>query len=134
LAVSIDALTRAVSPRARLNRTDLRALDVITMSEGLTAGQLADRLKLTTGAVTGVLDRLEQGGWALRTPDHEDRRRVLIRPTSAARPGSPAFASVADELAGILDSYSPRDRQVIASFLELASRAIARRADELSRN
>ncbi len=130
----MDALARAISPRARLNRTDLRALDVITMSEGLTAGQLADRLKLTTGAVTGVLDRLEQGGWARRTPDRGDRRRVLIWPTPAARPGSPAFASVADELAGILDSYSPRDQQVIASFLELASRVIARRADELSRN
>src|SRR5262249_40439618 len=76
LAASLDALTNAASPHAGLNRTDMRALDIINMQQGLTAGQLAGRLKLTTGAITGVLDRLERGGHARRTHDKEDRRRV----------------------------------------------------------
>ena len=59
LAANLDALNNAASPHAGLNRTDLRALDIIAMQESLTAGQLAARLKLTTGAITGVLDRLE---------------------------------------------------------------------------
>jgi DNA-binding MarR family transcriptional regulator len=44
------------------------------------AGQLAELLSLTTGATTGVVDRLEAAGFALRESDPADRRRVIIRP------------------------------------------------------
>ena len=63
----------------------MRALDIINMPQGLTAGQLASRLKLTTAAITGVLDRLERAGHARRTHDQEDRRRVVVQPTPEAK-------------------------------------------------
>ncbi|MFE7761387.1 MarR family winged helix-turn-helix transcriptional regulator [Streptomyces sp. NPDC057438] len=44
----------------------------------VTAGDLAQRAHVTTGAVTGVLNRLERGGFVTRQPDPADRRRVLV--------------------------------------------------------
>ena len=44
----------------------------------MTAGQLAAATGLTSGAITGIVDRLEQAGWARRGADPADRRRVVI--------------------------------------------------------
>jgi DNA-binding MarR family transcriptional regulator len=46
----------------------------------MTAGQLAKLSGLTSGAITGVVDRLERAGWARRERDPEDRRRVILQP------------------------------------------------------
>jgi DNA-binding MarR family transcriptional regulator len=134
LAASLDALTNAASPHAGLNRTDMRALDIINMQQGLTAGQLASRLKLTTGAITGVLDRLERAGHARRTHDQEDRRRVVVQPTAEARRfGSVVFRQLGDELDQLLNEYSEHDRDLVETFLRSVTTLVAQRADELSR-
>lgn len=133
LAASLDALTNAASPHAGLNRTDIRALDIINMQEGLTAGQLAARLKLTTGAITGVLDRLERAGHARRTHDQDDRRRVMVEPTAEARQyGSVVFGELNRELDELLARYSRRERDLIDSFLRSINDIVTQRADELS--
>jgi DNA-binding MarR family transcriptional regulator len=134
LAASLDALTNAASPHAGLNRTDMRALDIINMQQGLTAGQLAARLKLTTGAITGVLDRLERAGHARRTHDQEDRRRVVVQPTAEAkRFGSVVFRQLGDELDDLLLRYPEPERELIDEFLRSVTTLVSRRADELSR-
>ncbi len=133
LAASLDALTNAASPHAGLNRTDMRALDIINMQQGLTAGQLAARLKLTTGAITGVLDRLERAGHARRTHDQEDRRRVVVQPTAEAKKfGSVVFRQLGEELDDLLYGYSEHDRELIDEFLRSVTLLVAHRADELS--
>ena len=135
LAANFDALNNAFSPRAGLNRTDLRALDIISRQESLTAGQLAARLKLTTGAITGVLDRLERAGHAIRTHDAEDRRRVVVQPTQeAADENSLVFLDLAQNLEQLLDEYSEEEREVIDGFLSKINRTVAERADQLSSN
>lgn len=134
LAASLDALTNAASPHAGLNRTDMRALDIINMQQGLTAGQLAGRLKLTTGAITGVLDRLERAGHARRTHDQEDRRRVVVQPTAEARRfGSVVFRQLGEELDQLLCQYSEHDRELVDEFLRSVTTLVSHRADELSR-
>jgi DNA-binding MarR family transcriptional regulator len=133
LAANLDALNNAASPHAGLNRTDLRALDIIAMQESLTAGQLAARLKLTTGAITGVLDRLERAGQAVRTHDTEDRRRVVVQPTEQARgKGYFVFPGLAGDFEDLLGEYSDQERQVIDGFLRRLNRTVAERADQLS--
>src|ERR1700730_11613934 len=118
LAANFDALNKAFSPRAGLTRTDLRALDIISRQESLTAGQLAARLKLTTGAITGVLDRLERAGHARRTHDQDDRRRVVVQPTpEARRSGSVVFRALAEDMDQLLSSYSEQERDLIDNFL-----------------
>jgi DNA-binding MarR family transcriptional regulator len=47
----------------------------------LSAGQLADSMGLSSGAMTNRLDRLEQAGVIRRVPDPNDRRGVLVEPT-----------------------------------------------------
>jgi DNA-binding MarR family transcriptional regulator len=64
-----------------VNRTDLHCLNIIENSGGLTAGELAAAAGLTTGAVTGVIDRLQRVGYARRRPDAADRRRVKVEVT-----------------------------------------------------
>lgn len=59
--------------------TDLLCLGMISAGEPVTAGRLAELVQLTPGAVTGILDRLERGGFIKRDRDPEDRRRVLVR-------------------------------------------------------
>jgi DNA-binding MarR family transcriptional regulator len=133
LAANLDALNNAFSPRAGLNRTDLRALDIISRQESLTAGQLAARLKLTTGAITGVLDRLERAGHAIRTHDLEDRRRVVVQPTEeAADESNLVFLDLTQSLEQVLDEYSEEERQVIDGFLSKINRTVSERADQLS--
>src|SRR5919204_5347290 len=61
-----------------VNRTDLHCLNAIENADGLTAGELATETGLTSGAVTGVIDRLERAGYARRVPDPTDRRRVKL--------------------------------------------------------
>jgi DNA-binding MarR family transcriptional regulator len=135
LAANFDALNNAASPHAGLNRTDLRALDIIAMQESLTAGQLAARLKLTTGAITGVLDRLERAGHAVRTHDSEDRRRVVVHPTHQSEDeGQLIFMGLAQDLEGLLAEYADAERQVIDGFLRQLNRAVVDRADQLSKS
>jgi len=75
------AFDNLAADRLGVNGTDLHCLNTIENAGGLTAGQLAAETGLTTGAVTGVIDRLERAGYARRVPDKEDRRRVKVEVT-----------------------------------------------------
>ena len=61
--------------------TDLRCLDLVQASGGMTAGELATASGLTTGAVTAVIDRLERAGFVRRLRDDSDRRKVNVEVT-----------------------------------------------------
>lgn len=66
-----------------VNETDLHCVNIIENSGGLSAGELASLSGLTAGAVTGVIDRLEQAGFVRRVSDASDRRRVMVEVTAA---------------------------------------------------
>ena len=83
-----DRFDQAVADAIGLNRTDMRCLDVIQREGPVPAGRLADETGLTTGAITTVLDRLERAGFARRTRDPSDRRRVLVELDPRARQGA----------------------------------------------
>jgi DNA-binding MarR family transcriptional regulator len=76
-----SAFDNLAAERIGLNRTDLHCINIVENSGGLTAGALATESGLTTGAVTGVIDRLERAGYARRVPDPADRRRVKLEVT-----------------------------------------------------
>jgi DNA-binding MarR family transcriptional regulator len=88
-----SAFDNLAAERLGLNRTDLHCINIIENSGGLTAGELAAEAGLTTGAVTGVIDRLERAGYARRVPDPADRRRVKLEVT-------PKFYARADKIWG----------------------------------
>src|SRR5690348_10057768 len=63
-----------------VNPTDFGALCLLLLHGPAPAGRLAELTGLTTGAVTGVVDRLEAGGFVRRETDPADRRRVIVVP------------------------------------------------------
>ena len=69
---------QTVAIRLGLSESDIEALSMLIDSGTATAGWLAERMGLTTGAVTRVVDRLEQAGYVRRVSDPSDRRRVIV--------------------------------------------------------
>jgi DNA-binding MarR family transcriptional regulator len=67
-----------------VNRTDARCLDILDQHGSMSAGDLAEASRLSTGAITAVIDRLERAGYARRVPDPRDRRRVVVELTPKA--------------------------------------------------
>jgi DNA-binding MarR family transcriptional regulator len=80
-----DAVDELLADALGINRTDARCMDLLDQHGRMTAGDLAEASRLTTGAITAVIDRLERAGIARRVPDPSDRRRVLVEPTEKAR-------------------------------------------------
>ena len=99
---------------------------------GITAGKLALLSGLTTGAVTGVIDRLEHRGFARRVQDPEDRRRVRIEVTRA-------FYARADKIWGpvradwgrALAKFSDDELELITEFLRASNEVGRRHLDRL---
>jgi DNA-binding MarR family transcriptional regulator len=70
---------QAVADRLGLHPTDHKCIGLLAEAGSTTAGELAEATGLTTGAITGVIDRLEAAGFVRREDDPKDRRRVIIR-------------------------------------------------------
>src|SRR5512135_1079255 len=79
-----DMVDELICQLLGINRTDARCLDILDQHGSMSAGDLAEASRLTTGAITAVVDRLERAGLARRVPDPTDRRRVLVEPTPKA--------------------------------------------------
>ena len=103
-----------------VNPTDLGALCLLLLHGPAPAGRLAELTGLTTGAVTGVIDRLETGGFVRREDDPADRRKVIVVP-DAGRVDSdlfPHFASLQRARAATLyDDFSIAELERISEFL-----------------
>ena len=80
----------AAAERLGLNVTDLRCLAMAHAEPGMSASRLAELSGLTSGAITGVLDRLERAGLLRREADPDDRRRTLVRGPASGRTSPPA--------------------------------------------
>ena len=111
-------LSQAVADRIGMNPTDLEALDLLAMHGPIPAGRLAELTGLTTGAITGVVDRLEQAGYARREPDPTDRRRVIVRPLTenAEREVAPLYVPLARAMEGLYGRYTDEELAVIVDF------------------
>jgi DNA-binding MarR family transcriptional regulator len=122
---------QAVADRLAINATDMDCLDLIALGEPVTAGQLATATGLTTGAVTGIIDRLETAGYVRRVRDPADRRRVIVQPLPRmGRKLAPLFAPLQQAMLVLWSSYSD---QQLALLLEFYSRSLAILSDETAK-
>jgi DNA-binding MarR family transcriptional regulator len=76
-----DVFDDVASEILSINRTDMRAMDIVSRRGRVTAGELAKEAGLTTGGVTAVVDRMERAGLLKRVRDPDDRRRVWLETT-----------------------------------------------------
>src|SRR5215213_5867675 len=92
--------SQAVADCVGMNPTDLESLDILARHGPMTAGRLAELTGLTTGAITGLVDRLESRGYARREPHPSDRRSVIVQPLTeiAERDLGPAYVSMNQEM------------------------------------
>ncbi|GAA3265514.1 MarR family transcriptional regulator [Dactylosporangium vinaceum] len=74
---------QAVADRLGMGLADFKCLTALLEQGSATAGDLAQRTGLTSGAVTRMIDRLERAGWVRRIHDTVDRRRVIVEPVHA---------------------------------------------------
>ncbi|MCL2429464.1 MAG: MarR family transcriptional regulator [Alphaproteobacteria bacterium] len=115
--------SQAVADRLGINTTDLECLDYISRGP-LNAGRLAELTGLTTGAVTGVIDRLEHAGLARRQQDAGDRRRILVVATPAvAQRVAPLFEPMERNAMSALAMYRDDQLVLLLDFLKSASDA-----------
>uniref|UniRef100_UPI0013D5678B MarR family transcriptional regulator n=1 Tax=Klebsiella pneumoniae TaxID=573 RepID=UPI0013D5678B len=70
--------SQTVASRVGISSSDLECMDFLNLESRVTAGRLAEVTGLTTGAITGVIDRLEKAGLVRRERDDSDRRKVFI--------------------------------------------------------
>jgi DNA-binding MarR family transcriptional regulator len=83
IASSQGALfAKSVADRAGISSADMECIDFVNVEGRMTAGRLAELTGLTTGAITGVVDRLEKAGFVRRERDESDRRKVFIVPVT----------------------------------------------------
>jgi len=122
-----DRLDQYAMHRFGINRTDLRALDLIGQAGVISPTVLAVALGMSTGATSTVLDRLEAAGYARREPDPDHRRRTLVRQTPRAKElGEEIFAPVISGTLRQAAAYPDAALASIAEFLA-AHRALLTR-------
>lgn len=99
--------------------TDLGAMCLLQLHGAETPGWLAERIGLSTGAVTGMLDRLERTGYITRAQDRNDRRRVIVEPDLQrfARDVARQAPTRAPLSLSFLQDYSPSQLRTIRRFV-----------------
>jgi DNA-binding MarR family transcriptional regulator len=131
-----SAFDNLAAERLGLNGTDLHCINIIENADGLTAGELAAEAGLTTGAVTGVIDRLERAGYARRVSDPDDRRRVKLEVT-------PKFYARAERIwgplaaeweASLASRFTAAELTRVTEFLRLTSEVGKRHLDRLAKS
>jgi DNA-binding MarR family transcriptional regulator len=124
-AVRTVAFDEAIAEHLGLNATDLRCLELVIADPGLTPSRLAELAGVTTGAVTGVVDRLERAGYVTRRPDPADRRSVTIVPVpERAAEVVEAVRPLVAAVDGLLEAHTAAERAAIGRFLVDAGRAV----------
>jgi DNA-binding MarR family transcriptional regulator len=123
--------SQAVAERLGMNSTDLECLDYVLRGP-VTAGRLAELTGLTTGAITGVIDRLERIGLARRESDPDDRRKTLVRALPAVWERiAPLFEPMERSAMAVLASYRDEELALLLGFLTRARDAALTAMSEL---
>jgi DNA-binding MarR family transcriptional regulator len=124
---------QTIARRVGVNSTDLECLDLILMSGPSTAGEIARHTGLTSGAVTGLIDRLERLGLVERTADPADRRKVLVRVREdRIGPIAQLYAPLEKAMQSLLAGYSKEELKVLIDFSERSGGLLLARVSELN--
>lgn len=108
---------QAAAAKLGLGITDMKTVSTLLQEGPMTAGQLAQRLNLTTGAVSNVIDRLEQRDFVKRESDPKDRRRVIVtvNQNNLAQSDS-IYRSMGEAFEKLLETYSTKELEFLVQY------------------
>ncbi|MFD6156568.1 MarR family winged helix-turn-helix transcriptional regulator [Nocardia sp. NPDC060256] len=104
-----------------LSAVERKCMDTLRILGPVPAGTIAEHTGLTTGAVTGLVDRLEKAGYAKRTRDPQDRRKVLVELVPNERVDAllaAVFVPFGAEMTELMSRYSPAELQAISDWID----------------
>jgi len=108
---------QAAAAACGLGITDMKTLSILLQEGPLTAGRIAERLSLTTGAVTNVIDRLERQDFVTREPDAKDRRKVIVTVNQTKlAPTDNVYRSMGETFATLLQTYSVEELAFLVQY------------------
>jgi DNA-binding MarR family transcriptional regulator len=114
-------LSNAIAERLDVTSNELEVLGTLFARGPLSAGDLAKRTGLTSGAVTRLIDRLVERGSVRRLADPEDRRRVLVETTPAAlKACAPFYDPIAKEGTALLEERTEKELEIILEYLRIS--------------
>jgi DNA-binding MarR family transcriptional regulator len=115
--------------------TDVLALQHLARAGTITPGALSDRLQLTSGGTTAVVQRLERHGLVTSGPHPDDGRSTLLRLSPAAEHRvARAYAPLVQEVDAIVDGLAPGERAVVEGFLARVAEVTEASADAILRH
>ena len=135
LTSAVVMFHEAVGRLLGLSAAERKCLDVLDRLGPVTAGRIAEHTGLTTGAVTGMVDRLSRAGYVQRTPNPDDRRSVLV----TLRPDTPrdeilpqVFGPLAADMARLNAEFEPAQLLAISRYLTRVTEVLHHRTAALS--
>ena len=125
--------SQAIARKVGINSSDLECLDLILMKGPSTAGEIARHTSLTSGAVTGLIDRLERQGLVERAADPDDRRKVLVRVRQEGiAPIAAYFAPMEKAMQALLAGYTREELRLLIDFMERGAAFVLERVAQLN--
>ena len=133
LSIQLSLLNHQVGAHLDLKDVDLDCLDLIVRHGPLSPSALARRAGLHPATITGILDRLERGGWVAREHDPTDRRTVVIRPLRDRNAELfRLYAGMNTAMDQLCASYGDDELQLLADFLHRTTNAGRTATDQLA--
>ncbi|MEC3952030.1 MarR family transcriptional regulator [Nocardia sp. CDC153] len=124
---------QATAQALKLGATDFFGLNLIALSGSLTAGELAAKTGLSTGAATRLIDRLEQTHYVRRVRDPHDRRKVIIEPDPSRRAElAAALEPLRVQMAEVFARYDPAALDILFDYFTEATRVLRNAAQDLT--
>ena len=124
----------AIARKAELSGTDHKYLGLILKHTELTAGDISKLTGLTTGAVTGLIDRLEKKKLLKRQFTKDDRRKVIIIPNveNSMKLLQPIFSELQQKTDALIASFSEKEIQIIERYFTGASTIMSEITENLN--
>jgi DNA-binding MarR family transcriptional regulator len=124
LSIQLSLLNHHVGARLEIRDVDLDCLDLVDRYGPLSPSALARRAGLHPATMTGILDRLERGGWLVRERDPADRRGVVVRPRrERGAELLQLYSGMNGAMDEILSGYSDAELELLRDFLHRTAEA-----------